>query len=232
MEVLPEVQAAAQQLAAVADEHLDLVDQLEAVSRLMVTLLPACVGVSITVMADGDPFTVTATAPEIQGLDATQYLDGGPCVEAARTALPRPVADVLDEGQWLLYGQAAAAAGVRSSLSLPLRGAGGRALGALDLHGGEVGAFQGKEAALAELFGVHVGDLVRNADLPFRTREFARELPQRLLDHEKVNRAVGVLVERRGWSAAEARQRMEFAAGSAGTPVTSVADVVMVLGFD
>lgn len=77
MQPIPEVREAATRLAAVADETLDLVQRLEAVSLLAVTLLPSCVGVSITVLVDGDPFTVTATSPDIASLDATQYLDGG-----------------------------------------------------------------------------------------------------------------------------------------------------------
>ena len=229
MRALPEVRAVEVQLAALADETLDLVERLESVSALAVQLLPSCVGVSITVVVDGDPFTVTATTEDINLLDATQYLDGGPCVDAAGGDDEMRIADVLDERQWQAFAQAAAATGVRSSLSIPLRRPSGQTFGALNLYASEPDAFRGKEGKLADLFGVHVNELVTNADLSFMTREQARQLPQRLADHERVNQAIGLLVERRGWTAQEARERMEFAAGNAHASITSIAEVVMVM---
>ena len=181
-------------------------------------------------MVGGDPFTVTATSEDATALDATQYLGGGPCTDAARSSTETVVVDdVLDEQRWLLYAQAAAASGVRSSLSLPLRGSGETAFGALNLYASEPEAFRGKEAQVAALFGARVNELVMNADLSFMTREFARELPQRLEEHEQVNQAVGVLMGLHGWAEAEARERLDYAAGHAHTSRANVARMIMVL---
>ena len=229
MEPLPEVRAAATQLAALSDVTLDVVEQLENVSSLALMLLPSCVGVSITVLVEGDPFTVTATSPGIGAVDASQYLADGPCVAAASSGEPVQVEDVLDEQCWQEYAQTAAAHGIRSSLSVPLRREDGELVGALNLYASEPDAFSGRHALVADLFGAHVGDVVSNADLSFMTRDFARELPQRLQDHDKVSQAVGVLMASRGMSAAEARERLEYCAGRAGIPVAAVADMVMVL---
>jgi AmiR/NasT family two-component response regulator len=76
---------------------------------------------------------------------------------------------------------------------------------------------------------VHVNDLVANADLSFMTREFAQELPQRLAEHELLNQAVGVLIARNGHSAAEARDRIAFAATHAKASRADVARIVMTL---
>ncbi len=229
MEAIPEVRAAAGRLAALADETLDLVQGLEAVAELAVILLPSVVGVSITVVVGGDPFTVTATSDATSALDATQYLDGGPCTDAAEELDRIVVDDLLDEQRWLLFARAAAANGVRSSLSLPLRGGGDVPFGALNLYASEPAAFQGKQAQIAELFGARVDELVMNADLSFMTREFARELPQRLDEHEQVNQAIGVLMGLHGWTEAEARERLDYAANHAHTSRASVARMVMVL---
>ena len=229
MEAIPEVRAAAARLAALSDETMDLVQSLEAVAGLAATLLPSVVGVSITVVVAGDPFTVTATSDDISALDATQYLAGGPCTDAAAAPDAVAVDDVLDERRWLLYAQAAAAHGVRSSLSLPLRGSGDTPFGALNLYASEPEAFHGKQALVAELFGARVNELVANADLAFMTREFARELPQRLDEHEQVNQAVGVLMGLHGWTEAQARERLDFAAAHADTSRANVARMVMVL---
>jgi GAF domain-containing protein len=230
MEPIPEVREAATRLAALADQTLDLVQRLEAVSALAVTLLPSCVGVSITVLVDGDPFTVTATSGDIATLDAMQYLDGGPCLQAAATQAPLVVDDVLDEPRWQMYSQAAAATGVRSSMSLPIPGPADVPAGALNIYASDPHAFHGVQAQLADLFGVHVRELVENADLSFMTREFARELPQRLEDHEQLNQAVGVLMGLHGWSADQARERIRYAATRARVTPTSVAKIIMLVG--
>lgn len=223
------MQAVATRLAALSERTLDLMDALEQVSALAVTLLPSCVGVSITVMVDGDAFTVTATAPAIATLDATQYVDAGPCVDAATGSGVVSVDDVLDEDRWRLYALAAAASGVRSSVSLPLRDASGAAAGALNLYASEPAAFDDVRAQLAELFGAHVDELVRNADLAFVTRDHARRLPHLLEEREHVDTAVRALVHLHGWTPAEARERLEVAAAHAGTSRAAVARVVMVL---
>ena len=198
---------------------------------LAVSVLPSCVGVSITLVVDGNPFTVTATTPEMAVVDASQYLtEQGPCVAATPESGPLRVEDVLDEGRWQDFAQAAAAVGIRSSLSIPLASADGERIGALNLYAGDVDAFRGNEERVAEMFGAHVQDVVRNADLSFMTRDLARGLPQRLDEHEKVNQAVGVLVGRRGFTPERARERMGFAARQAGIPLAAVADLVMILG--
>src|SRR4051794_11721551 len=82
MEPIPEVQAAAEELAALVDGP-DLLQGLRTMAQLASALVPSCVGVSLTVVVDGQPYTATATDPTMAVLDATQYLGGGPCLEAA-----------------------------------------------------------------------------------------------------------------------------------------------------
>jgi GAF domain-containing protein len=229
MELIPEVEAAAVQLAGLAEETVDLVEGLNAVANLARTLLPSCVGVSITVIVDGDPFTVTATSEDVKAVDSAQYLDNGPCVHAAATGEHVLVDDVLDERRWQWYAQAASANGIRASMSLPLSGADRRPMGALNLYAADAEAFQGKEQQLAELFGAQANQLTANADLSFMTRQFAEELPQRLEEHERINQAVGVLMASHGWTAAVARERLDYAASHAQTSRANVARIVMVL---
>jgi GAF domain-containing protein len=228
VEVVPEVRAAALQLAALSEQTLDLVPALEQVAALAVAVLPSMAGVSITVLVDGDPFTVTATRPEIAAVDASQYLTDGPCLNALRTGEQTTVDDVLDEQRWQEYAQTASAYGIRSSLSVPLRGTDGGHLGALNLYASEPDAFAGSEERVAAVFGAHVEEVVRNADLSFMTLQAARELPQRLADHERVSQAIGVLMSG-GMDPAEARERLEYAAGHARITLRHAADVVLIL---
>ncbi len=229
MHPLPEVEQAAERLSALTGE-LDLLHGLQVLSQVAVSLVPSVVGVSLTVVVDGEAFTVTATSPEIGALDATQYLDGGPCTDAAGGTAPLSVEDLLSEERWQLFREAATAQGVRSSLSLPLGGAGGRTPGAINLYAGEVHAFRGKEELLAEVFQTPVDEFVMNADLGFMTRDAARALPQQLATKAVVDQAIGVLSGTRGWSTDEAGDRLRDAARRAGTPLDQVAELVIALG--
>lgn len=227
MQPLPEVRAAAGRLTALTGE-LDVLQGLAVLSDVASTLVPSCVGVSITVVVDDEPFTVAATSEDITALDAVQYLGGGPCVRAADEGTPIDVEDVLDEGRWQLYGMAASTRGVASSLSLPL-GATGRLPGAMNIYASLPHAFVGKEQMLAEVFGLPAHSYVTNADLSFLTRDLARQLPERLEDKARVDRAVELLSAQRGEAVEQARARLTAAAHRAGASLPLVAELVLVL---
>jgi len=76
-----------------------LAGYLDGVAKVAEAIIPSCVGVSITIILDGDPFTITATTPDATALDAVQNLDGGPCLEALETEELLGVDDLLDEGR-------------------------------------------------------------------------------------------------------------------------------------
>lgn len=227
LEPLPQVREAVDDLALVLETTVDLPAQLEAVSAVAKALVPSTLGVSLSVFVDGESFTLTATAPEAAVIDAGQYLDeAGPCLEAISSGDQVRVDDVLDEEQWQLYRHSSTTVGIRSSLSLPLRDDEGGITGGLNLYAAEPDAFSSVEAMLAEIFGTQVGELVRNADLTFRTRDWARQLPERLAARKTVEIAVGVLMAAQGWSPDDARARLRSAAQRAGVPIERVADVV------
>lgn len=230
MQPLPETRAAVEQLNALVD-GLDLLQGIGILSDVATALVPSVVGVSLTVVVDGDPFTVTSTSDAMGVLDASQYLDGGPCLEAAELeAGVVNVDDVLDEERWQLYRHATSAHGVRASLSLPLGGAGGRTPGAINLYSSEAGAFRGKEQLLAEVFQTPADEFVTNADLSFMTRDLARRLPEDLAAKAKLDRAAGMLVGLLGWPVDEARERLRSAADQARTPLDQVVELIVALG--
>jgi GAF domain-containing protein len=226
MEPLPEVTAALGDLQGLLAEPGDLAAKLDAVANVAVGLVPSCMGVSLTVIIEGDPFTITSTDPEAGVVDAAQYLDGGPCVDAAEHAGQVTVEDVLDEDQWQVFQLASAAAGIRASLSVPLRDDGERVIGALNLYATEPDAFHDRADIIAGIFGAPVEELVANADLSFRTRDWARELPARVAAKVDLETAVGVLMAQRGWDATTSRERLRDAAAHAQVPVGRLASVV------
>ena len=226
MQPLPEIQAELDRLTALSGGDLDMAELLRSMSELAVAVVPSCVAVSISITSSGGLFTITSTSPELSVVDAIQYLSGGPCVACFDHGEELYLPDVLDEKRWQLTSEASAARGIRSSLSMPLRD-GEKVIGALNLYGGQLNSFERKERLIAGIFGARIEEIVTNADLSFMTREFARELPERLAAASRVDEAVGILMARQGWSATEARERLAEAASRAGVPAERLADALV-----
>ena len=110
---------------------------------------------------------------------------------------------------------------------MPLRDDDDRVVGALNVYATEPGAFRGREEVFAEVFGAKVSEVVNNADLTFQTREWARQLPDRVSARRKLETAVGVLMALYGWPPEEARSKLREVADRAGIEVAKVAEVVM-----
>jgi GAF domain-containing protein len=227
MEALPETRAALAKLQDGLEDNPDPASQIVGIGEVITAAVPSCVGVSLTVIYDGEALTFTATSSPAAMADAGQYLDeAGPCLDASQGEVVT-VADVLDEQQWESFSLASAAAGIRSSMSVPLRGEDGRIAGALNMYAEEPSAFDGHEAQLATAVGATASEVVKNADLAFRSRQWARETPNKLQGKQNIEMAVGILMESRGWGATQARQRIISAAHRAGIAADAVAAVVL-----
>jgi len=226
MDPVPETSKALRELAAYTD--VDLADDLDRTARRVQAVVPDCVGFSLSLLAEGLTFTLAATSEDIAALDAVQYLDGGPCVDAssAGTILSVPALDVVDEAQWRLFALAGAAAGVVSTLSMPIQ-ENGQVTGGVNLYAASSDAFTGHHEELAGLFGAWAPGAVSNADLGFHTRTEAAKAPARLEDPDRINQATGVVMAAHRVDAETARARLRDAATRAGVPELQVAVAVL-----
>jgi hypothetical protein len=226
MKPVPETSKALRKLAPYGD--VDLAADLDRTARRVQALVPDCVGFSLSLLAEGLTFTLAATSEEIAALDAVQYLDGGPCVDAfaAGTVLSVPAIDVVDEAQWRLFALAGAAAGVVSTLSMPIQES-GEVTGGVNLYAASSDAFVGHHEELAALFGAWAPGAVSNADLPFSTRMEATKAPERLEEQDRVNQATGVVMAAHRVDAGTARARLREAAARAGVTELEVALAVL-----
>jgi GAF domain/ANTAR domain len=227
MQPLPEVRAELDRLSALLGEGMNVGAYFDSVARVAEAVVPSCAGVSITLILDGDPFTVTATTPLATALDAVQDVESGPCLDALDNDVRVQVEDILDEDRWQLFAQSAGAHGVRSSLSFPIRDMEGLVAGGMNLYSTAPDAFAGLGPTMEVAFGANLSEVVTNADLSFSTRERARDLPRRLEAREHIDLAVGSLAEIRGWTPAQARARLDRAATLTGSDVEDVARVVL-----
>jgi len=161
-----------------------------------------------------------------------QYLDGGPCVAVAQEDRDRidvdSIDDLMNEDRWSLFARASAAAGVQSTLSMPLlRGA--LVIGGINLYASAPDAFEGHHEELADALGASAATAVTNADLSFSTRERAVQAPADLIARQAVEMAVGLLAARYGEDSSAARTRLRAAAAGAGIDEALVAQVLLIV---
>jgi GAF domain-containing protein len=215
VEPLPQTAEALRELARVGEESLG--HALYAMSIRVRAVVPELVGLSLAVLEEDVTLTLVVSTEWLAGLDSVQYLDGGPCVAAADVAetLDVNVDDLLDEGRWQLYARASAAAGVASSLSLPVMN-GSRVMGGVNLYAATPNAFAGKHDKVAEAIGSDAELAVANADLSFSTLKKALEAPARLREGGDINVALGIISQSQGVNFPIARERLRNAAARAG----------------
>lgn len=235
MEPIPETREAIDEFGPFA-EDTDLLDELRAKGERVLALVPECVGFSLAQAANGVSFTLVATDEDVAVLDALQYLDGGPCVAAAQAdqagqadqALEYRPCPELDEGEWQLFSQGTAAAGVRSSLSLPIL-VDGTAVGSVNLYASSDDAFTGRHVQVAAVFDAWAPGAVTNADLSFSTRRIAEQAPRILRRDLHLEIATGMIAAREGLDRDSALERFREAARRAGVSEGRLADAMVAI---
>jgi GAF domain-containing protein len=230
MEPLPETREALAEFVSFEDPDPDKL--LEALGTAARQVVPELVGLSIGLAKEQVTFTLVASDEEVAALDATQYLDGGPCVEVGEGRLDAArfvTGDPLDEVRWSLFAQANAAHGVATTLSLPLY-VGGEVIGSVNMYAATPYAFSDHVEELALLVGAAPATAVMNADLTFSTRLEAAVAPQKLRDKNTIETAVGMIAGDQGIGVEEAHERLNQAAARAGLHQVQVAQVV-IAGF-
>ena len=208
-----------------ATEEPGLLEDLQATADAVQRLVPDCVGLSVAWVEHGVTFTLVASDEQIALMDALQYLDGGPCVEAVDLGhgLETRLLGPEEEQRWQLFARANAAAGIRCTLTFPLT-EDGRVVGSVNLYGASDHAFEDVHDELARLLGSRVPWATRNADLSFESRRTAERAPEVLRRQGAVAQAVGMLAANDHVSVAVARQRLEQAADRAGVSVGELAE--------
>lgn len=226
MQPLPETREALTVLARLGDE--DVEDDIVGLVERAVLIVPDLLGMSFSIVSEGVTFTYVATSLDVAALDAAQYLDGGPCVHAvSHGEVLEAEHDLFDEDQWQLFSQSSAAAGVRSTLSLPIVSADGAVVGGFNLYGPHPDTFKGHTALLATALGGWEPAAVHNADLSFETRREATRTRHRLEERALIDQAIGVLVASRRIDPDTAADHLFEAAAQAGIDPVALAVLIL-----
>src|SRR6478735_8917468 len=235
----PVVEPIPETLQALDELDVDVDDEalgagLVAVADNARKVAPGLVGVSIASREHEVTFTLVATDEETATLDAVQYVSSGPCVDAIDLGhgIATSPGGLLDEARWRDFARASAAAGVHSTLTLPVVGPDGDVVATVNLSGSRTDTFEGRHQQLAGVFGAWAPGAVTNADLSFSTRRAAEEAPDRLEHLALLDTATGIIAAVREIPVTEARWQIEDAARRAGVPVTRLARVIVGLHDD
>jgi len=228
LRLIPESVRVLEQLATTTTDASDVMNALRAAADAVVDVVPHCVGMSVTLVDEGRSMTLLATSTGVATLDAAQFLDSGPCEQSLSDDVGVVVNDLLSEDRWATFAQVAAAQGVRSSLSLPLRSE-GEVIGGVNLYADRADAFTDRYQEVASIFGAAVAELVTNADLTMSSRARAERAPDDLRDKAAVDQAVGILVAQQGVTVSTAQSLIVDAAQRAGISDAQAAAVVLQL---
>lgn len=226
MEPLPETIQAFEKLDRVGFPDAEVA--LQRLAHRALAEVPECVGLSLTLVDDGITLTMIASSLDVAQIDAMQYLDGGPCVEAVESRQTVQIGELepLDEERWSLFSRSSAASGVRSTLSLSVSD-GETVVGGINLYASAPNAFEGHVDALASTFHAEAASAVKDADLSFSTRLAAAEAPEILAARADVDVAIGMISSERGVDLDGARSQLLAAAARAGIPLLQVARAVI-----
>jgi GAF domain-containing protein len=225
VEPTPQTAEALGELARQGEVSLGV--ELYAMARRVRAVVTELIGLSLGVVEDGVTLTLVASTEQLAALDAVQYLDGGPCVAGVDRGetFDVNIGDLLDEDRWQLYAGVCAAAGVASSLSLPIM-EGDRVVGGVNLYASTEDAFKGLHAEVAEAVGSDAALAVTNADLSFWTLKRAMEAPVRVREGGDINIALGIISETQGVNIPIARERLRNAAARAGITEAQAATAI------
>jgi transcriptional regulator with GAF, ATPase, and Fis domain len=228
VEPIPETARAIADFGPFVIENEDLLNELLHQARQVQAEVPQCRGMSVSSSADQVTFTLVATAKEVALLDAIQYVDGGPCVEAVigEQVIAYEPTDLFDEQGWQMFARATAAASVASTLSLPIV-VDGRVAGSVNLYAATPHAFDGHHDELARIFHAWAPGAVTNADLSFATRGVAEHAPDVLRDDIALAIASSLIANQDDISVEEGLQRLRAAAQRAGVTEAQLARIIV-----
>jgi transcriptional regulator with GAF, ATPase, and Fis domain len=226
LEPTPPSQEALEWLAAYGDP--ELADLILHMGDMVTRLVPSCVGLSVTFLADDLTFTLVASCSAVGRLDAMQYLTGGPCLDAVSTGHTLAVTrdDVVDEERWRLFALAEAATGIESSLTLPVMNE-DQVIGSVNLYASTPDAFEDHVQEIADVCEAWAPGAVRNADLSFTTRLHAAATPARMEQRALVDTAIRFVAAVQDLDTPTAARRIRDAATRAGVTEPELARVIV-----
>ena len=160
--------------------------------------------VSVTLIEKDAPRTAASSGDLATTADEAQYAAGqGPCLDAAREGAPVLVTDMANDERWPGYVDAALAAGVRGSVSVPLE-VDTNVVGALNIYASTPRAFDQDIVDVAFDLAHYAGIVVSATDEFNRAVTLAEQMQRAMQSRAVIEQAKGILMAQRRCSPDEA----------------------------
>jgi GAF domain-containing protein len=150
--------------------------------------------VGVTMLVAGQPRTAVSTDEIASEIDDSQYSTGtGPCLDACRSQHVQRVDATDSDDRWPEFGEAAAARGIFSSLSLPLVDHDtGR--GALNCYSRTAGAFSPEDERNGSKFAAAASVALANSEAYWDARHLSERLDLAMQSRATIEQAKGILM--------------------------------------
>jgi hypothetical protein len=208
----------------------DITSALHDAGRAARRVVPSCTGLTLAGCATEGAVTFAATSEEAALMDGVQYAVGGPgadCVKLQEAvASGRAAAPPLPgDDRWAEFTRAAAARGILSSLSLPIRN-GDQVVGVVNAYAGIPDAFEGHEQFLSGLFRGWAPRAIASGDVPHAAPS-APSPPQRFDERAVLDQATVVIMAVHELPRRDAGDVLTEAAEAVGRPETDIARAIL-----
>ena len=216
----------AEQLAHISEQlaaNKEQAPTVEEIASQAQAFVPGCDVASLTLRRRGHWETLGSTDPLADDADALQYaLSEGPCLDAARDD-PVWVSNQLgSDPRWPRWGPEAATLGIRSVVSVRLRGP-DHVYGSLNLYGREEESFDHEGRDLAAIFGIH-------AAIALHAATQITGLEHALTSRHRIGLAQGMLMERYGLTEVTSFEALKRLSSHTNRPLRDIAHDIVVTG--
>ncbi|AGL18914.1 GAF and ANTAR domain-containing protein [Actinoplanes sp. N902-109] len=196
--------AAFRELGQIKLGETDLKGVLDRIARLAKQTVPGADEVSVTLIPERGPYTISWTGQPALEVDEQQYRDGsGPCLEAAMGKATLAIHEVAGETRWPAWAEHAWSRGVRSSASvgMPIHD---NVSGGLNVYSRAVDAFDDESLTLLETFAGYAAVALANAHLYDTTTTLAQHMQAAMESRAVIEQAKGIIMGERRCSPDEA----------------------------
>ena len=214
-------------LARLTLDQGGLEDLMSRVAHSAVRVMPGCDSAGVSLVSNEKVTTAAATDSTVVEADQAQYQTGqGPCLQAIRDDAVYLITSMDEEERFPDWTQKAKAAGVNSSLSLPLN-VNGETTGALNLYSWHEDGFSEKDQPAGSMLASQAAVSLLNAQIYQRAVDVSEQLKDALESRTMIGQAVGLLMQRESVTDAAAFEMLKTASQASNQKLRTIAQTLV-----
>lgn len=214
-------------LSGLLTGHRPLPETLTDIAEFAVQAIPGAEGAGLTMLEEGRPHAVVASAEFVRAVEDVQYgLGEGPCLLAFQSGHTQISGSLGGEARWPRFGPRVGRMGVHSVLSLPLL-LPDRVMGAINVYAHGKNVFGPAAVRVGELFARPAAVSVHNAQILAQSQQVATQLGNALTNRAVIDQALGIIMSRTGASPEEAFDRLRAMSQAQHVKVAEVSRVLV-----